>query len=325
MVSYNREQFLSIKIKEAFRLLDCGIFSITYPGMIKTVIITSQVKALRKHGTVCSKCGIRGTHFIASKFENKEDAFLYLELVTSDRKVKIHSYSNKGHVNGIEILCNKCKKAKNKPDIIAIDNKKIRGKELDIEHITECIRYKVPFIYYDDVLGAGAKINIFGSDRLSTFLKDDFRCVECGLKATKCFAETYSDAPHTYHVNFYGYDGVDQEFLFTKDHILPKTYGGPDRTFNFVTMCEKCNATKSNKIPENLPKSLFNHLNVSKNFPINSNNRVKTNHDYAIKLKTFVDTQCVGKEYDSCINSPCPYSSGQGCTHPSHPKNIPKE
>lgn len=37
-------------------------------------------------------------------------------------------------------------------------------------------------------------------------------------------------------------------------------------------------------------------------------------------LELFVEEHCVGKEYDSCINSPCRYSSNDGCTHPEHPK-----
>ena len=35
----------------------------------------------------------------------------------------------------------------------------------------------------------------------------------------------------------------------------------------------------------------------------------------------FVQNICAGKEYDSCINSPCLYASGDGCKHPEHPRN----
>lgn len=39
-------------------------------------------------------------------------------------------------------------------------------------------------------------------------------------------------------------------------------------------------------------------------------------------LQEFVDRHCPGKSYDSCHDSPCPYSSHlHGCTHPLHPKN----
>lgn len=37
----------------------------------------------------------------------------------------------------------------------------------------------------------------------------------------------------------------------------------------------------------------------------------------------FVAKHCVGKQYDSCVSSPCQYASAGGCTHPLHPKNQP--
>lgn len=39
------------------------------------------------------------------------------------------------------------------------------------------------------------------------------------------------------------------------------------------------------------------------------------------KLDHFVKTHCQGSAYDSCKNSPCPWSSAGGCTHPQHPEN----
>lgn len=41
---------------------------------------------------------------------------------------------------------------------------------------------------------------------------------------------------------------------------------------------------------------------------------------YHEQLKQFVNNDCVGKQYDSCKNSPCTYASASGCTHPNHPK-----
>jgi len=40
-------------------------------------------------------------------------------------------------------------------------------------------------------------------------------------------------------------------------------------------------------------------------------------------LAEFVERHCEGKEYDSCKNIPCPYSSSEGCRHPLHPNNQP--
>jgi len=41
-----------------------------------------------------------------------------------------------------------------------------------------------------------------------------------------------------------------------------------------------------------------------------------------MNIKTFVETKCEGKEYDSCANSHCRWSSINGCQHPEHPDNT---
>jgi hypothetical protein len=38
-------------------------------------------------------------------------------------------------------------------------------------------------------------------------------------------------------------------------------------------------------------------------------------------MAAFVREYCQGKQYDSCANSPCPFSSPNGCQHPMHPKH----
>jgi hypothetical protein len=39
-------------------------------------------------------------------------------------------------------------------------------------------------------------------------------------------------------------------------------------------------------------------------------------------ITLFIKNHCTGTIYDSCVNSPCRYSSSSGCTHPLHPKNF---
>jgi len=39
-------------------------------------------------------------------------------------------------------------------------------------------------------------------------------------------------------------------------------------------------------------------------------------------LAEFVRNTCVGGAFDSCVDSPCPYSSSGGCMHPLHPSNL---
>jgi hypothetical protein len=44
-------------------------------------------------------------------------------------------------------------------------------------------------------------------------------------------------------------------------------------------------------------------------------------NEYGAELEYFISVQCEGKQYDSCKNSPCRFSSSSGCLHPEHPKN----
>ena len=41
-----------------------------------------------------------------------------------------------------------------------------------------------------------------------------------------------------------------------------------------------------------------------------------------MSLSEFVANHCQGKQYDSCVESPCPFASHSGCRHPLHPNNA---
>ena len=41
-----------------------------------------------------------------------------------------------------------------------------------------------------------------------------------------------------------------------------------------------------------------------------------------MNLSEFVKNHCVGKQYDSCVESPCAFASHSGCRHPLHPKHA---
>lgn len=41
-----------------------------------------------------------------------------------------------------------------------------------------------------------------------------------------------------------------------------------------------------------------------------------------MNLSEFVENHCVGKQYDSCVDSPCAFASHSGCRHPLHPKHA---
>jgi len=86
------------------------------------------------------------------------------------------------------------------------------------------------------------------SNRILMF-KENPSCVRCGLTGVRFYAEkmTCDKRPH---LNLYA-EKDGKEILMTKDHIIPKCFGGPDRYENLQTMCTKCNNKKSNE-PERL-------------------------------------------------------------------------
>ena len=66
-------------------------------------------------------------------------------------------------------------------------------------------------------------------------------CVKCNLEATYFKLET-SIGNESPHLNLYS----DDDILFTKDHIIPKSKGGIDNIDNYQVMCTKCNCEKGN-------------------------------------------------------------------------------
>jgi len=83
------------------------------------------------------------------------------------------------------------------------------------------------------------------SQRYYLFLHKGCTCVRCKLEGT-FFAKEQTAGEKSYHFNLYGIrDG--EEILFTKDHIIPKSKGGPDKYTNYDTMCETCNSEKGNE------------------------------------------------------------------------------
>ena len=77
--------------------------------------------------------------------------------------------------------------------------------------------------------------------RYMLFYQKGTKCVCCGKEGTHfklCGDETSSRR----HFNLYADDGT----LITKDHIIPKSKGGPDRVSNMQTMCVDCNKAKGN-------------------------------------------------------------------------------
>lgn len=88
--------------------------------------------------------------------------------------------------------------------------------------------------------------------RLTLFHTQGITCVACGLTAT-CFllqAHREGDRPHFNLMHLPEGAPPAEAILFTKDHIHPKSLGGPDRQDNFQVMCAPCNGKKGSRLPE---------------------------------------------------------------------------
>lgn len=93
------------------------------------------------------------------------------------------------------------------------------------------------------------------SQRYQVFSKS-ITCVSCGIKATHFAKERNSSADGIFpkrtkwHFNLYTTKfNPWTEIMMTKDHIVPRSKGGPDKLENYQTMCQPCNSRKGNVTP----------------------------------------------------------------------------
>lgn len=89
------------------------------------------------------------------------------------------------------------------------------------------------------------------SSRYYTF-RDNLSCVCCGLKGVKFKLQRHPVQPkqpeHRAHFNLFGVERDGTEVMLTKDHIKPKSLGGPNSLNNYQTMCMVCNGLKRNQV-----------------------------------------------------------------------------
>lgn len=109
----------------------------------------------------------------------------------------------------------------------------------------ELFHPKGPFIDF-----YGHKITIT-SGRYRTFFINGTSCKRCNLEGS-FWALERDDPNHLPHLNLYGIrrtaKNEDMEILMTKDHIIPKSLGGPDDYRNYQNLCMFCNCSKASKI-----------------------------------------------------------------------------
>jgi len=84
--------------------------------------------------------------------------------------------------------------------------------------------------------------------RIQCFREKGLTCANCSLEASFAALELVQSPNYNgWALNFYGLrDGV--EIIFTKDHIYPRSKGGPDEMDNLQPMCWPCNLRKGNNV-----------------------------------------------------------------------------
>ena len=85
--------------------------------------------------------------------------------------------------------------------------------------------------------------------RYRTFYQKGLKCACCGRIGSYFKLKADSKNIERAHFNLFSEDGT----LMTKDHIIPRSKGGPDCIENFQTMCEECNKKKRDIMPEIIP------------------------------------------------------------------------
>lgn len=94
--------------------------------------------------------------------------------------------------------------------------------------------------------------------RLNTFVLN-LDCV-CGTKGVCFYLERQKRWPgkskvpflEGWHLNLYGRNRHGHLVLMTRDHVIPRSKGGPNRMHNCQTMCAPCNRRKADKMPEGI-------------------------------------------------------------------------
>ena len=99
-------------------------------------------------------------------------------------------------------------------------------------------RKKKRVVLFDELL----KIS---SLRLYTFKEKGITCCSCAREGSH-FRLQKTDRERIFHLGLWSDDGIEM----TKDHIVPKSFGGYDHIDNMQTMCEECNVLKSNYVTE---------------------------------------------------------------------------
>lgn len=135
------------------------------------------------------------------------------------------------------------------------DNNKMRlPYKLSIEEVLSHVDANTP--KYKSVFFHNVDVNV-GIDNIKLYKEKGTVCTCCEIKGAYFYLERSYGPPHIiysdWHLNLYALNKYGQEVLMTKDHITPKSKGGPNTLENYQPMCSVCNERKGDKSTSNKP------------------------------------------------------------------------
>ena len=119
------------------------------------------------------------------------------------------------------------------------------------------------------------------SERYKLFKEKGVSCVEPGCINTGTHFKLDFNGNQKPHFNLYTDNGI----LMTKDHIIPKSYGGTNNKANYQVMCTKCNGKKGNGYTKE--DALLGKVKNNVNFNMNG----EKNNQLLLQSKTNVEVE----------------------------------
>jgi 5-methylcytosine-specific restriction endonuclease McrA len=113
----------------------------------------------------------------------------------------------------------------------------LSGKAVPLEEYPDVVRsqhctFRLPAVvmmrYHVKTLRKRHLFNV--PTRKAVFIRDGFTCQYCGVKVTMATG--------------------------TRDHVIPRSRGGPDTLTNVVTACRSCNVSKDDRTPDEMGMTL---------------------------------------------------------------------